>query len=256
LLLFSARGQVYGLPVHRIGTVAKRSDKGAAAGALVDLAVGDHIVAAVAVSDTPPPFLVFATKGGQVKRAATGEYTGARGAGIAALRLDEGDELVAVDTSDGESDVLLSTRQGKAIRFKEDEVRPTGRVAGAMRGIKLDDGDEALGGPLVVTPRLPLVATFSDTGYARRTPLDDYPVQGRGGGGVKAMPLGGKGGKSVNAVLFVTKGGDFECTVDAGTGPKVAVVDGADIPVADRAKIGVQVTEPILAVCPSLGSVR
>jgi len=57
-------------------------------------------------------------------------------------------------------------------------------------------------------------------------------------------------------VLFVTKGGDFECVVDAGTGPKVAVVDGADIPVADRAKVGVQVTEPVLAVCPSLGSVR
>jgi len=256
LLLFSARGQVYGVPVHRIGAVAKRSDKGAAAGSLVDLAADDRIVAAVAVSDTPPPFLVFATKGGQVKRSATGEYTGARGAGIAALRLDEGDELVAVDTSDGASDILLSTRQGKAIRFKEDEVRATGRVAGAMRGIKLDDGDELACGPIVVTPRLPLVAAFTDTGYARRTPLDDYPVQGRGGGGVKAMPLGGKGGKSVNAVLFVTKGGDFECTVDAGTGPKVAVVDGADIPVADRAKIGVQVTEPVLAVCPSLGSVR
>jgi len=163
---------------------------------------------------------------------------------------------VAVDTSAGESDILLSTRGGKAIRFKEDEVRPTGRVAGAMRGLKLDDGDELARGPLVVTPRPPLVATFTDTGYARRTPLDDYPVQGRGGGGVKAMSLGGKGGKRVSAVLFVTKGGDFECTVDSGTGPKVAVVDGADIPVADRAKIGVQITEPVLAVCPSLSSVR
>jgi len=254
LLLFSARGQAYGIPVHRIGVVARRGDKGVAAGALVDLPEDDRVVAAVAVSDTPPPFLVLATKGGQIKRSAASEYVGARGTGIAALRLDDGDELVAVDTSDGASDILLSTREGKAIRFKEDEVRATGRVAGGMRGIKLDEGDEVLRGPLVLTPKLPLIVTFTDAGYARRTPLDDYPMQGRGGGGVKAMPLGVKGGTAVRAVLFATKGGDFECTV---TGPKVAVVDGAGIPVADRAKLGAHVTEePILAVCPSLGSVR
>jgi DNA gyrase subunit A len=251
LLLFSAKGQAYGVPVHRIGAVARRSDKGAAVGSLVDLAADDRIVAAIAVGANPPPFLVFATKIGQVKRAATSEYTAARSAGIAALRLDAGDELVAVDSSDGSGEILLSTKAGKAIRFQEDEVRPTGRVAGGVRGIKLEAGDEVLRGPLV--PRLPLVVTFTNSGYARRTPLDDYPLQGRDGGGVKAMRLGGKVGTAISAVLFASKGGDFECAVQ---GPKVDVVDGADIPLGDRAKLGVPVTEPVLAACLSLGSVR
>ena len=256
LLLFTAKGQVYGVPVHRVQAVAKRSDKGMAMGSLGDLADGDRVVAAIAVGEAPPPFLVFATRGGGVKRAAVGEYTGARHAGIAALRLDEGDELVSVDTSDGAGDLLLSTRAGKAIRFKEDEVRPTGRVAGGMRGIKLDDGDEVIGGPLALHPKLPLVVTFTDGGHARRTPVDDYPVQGRGGGGVKSMALGGKGGNRVSAVLFATKGGDFECVV---AGPKVAVVDGADIPLADRSRPGLQLPAldtPVIAACSSLGSVR
>jgi DNA gyrase subunit A len=252
LLLFSAKGQAYGVPVHRIGAVARRSDKGAAVGALVDLAADDRVVAAIAVAEgSAPPFLVFATKNGQVKRAATSEYTAARSAGIAALRLDAGDELVAVDTTDGQSEILLSTKAGKAIRFKEDEVRPTGRVAGGVRGIKLEAGDEVLRGPLV--PRLPLVVTFTNSGYARRTPLDDYPLQGRDGGGVKAMRLGGKVGTAISAVLFASKGGDFECAVQ---GPKVDVVDGADIPLGDRTKLGAAVTEPVLAACLSLGSVR
>src|SRR5919199_962580 len=251
LLLFSAKGQAYGVPVHRIGAVARRSDKGAAVGALVDLAADDHIVAAIAVGANPPPFLVCATKNGQLKRAATAEYTAARGAGIAALRLDTGDELVAVEASDGKSEILLSTKVGKAIRFQEDEVRPTGRVAGGVRGIKLEAGDEVLRGPLV--PRLPLVVTFTNSGYARRTPLDDYPLQGRDGGGVKAMRLGGKVGTAVSAGLFASKGGDFECTVQ---GPKVNVIDGADIPLGDRTKLGAPVTEPVLAACLSLGSVR
>jgi DNA gyrase subunit A len=252
LLLFTAQGQAYGIPVHKIGTVARRSEKGVAAGSLVDIASDDRVVAAIAVGDEPPAFLIFATKNGQVKRSAAEEYTSARAAGIAALRLDPGDELVAVDTSDGEGEILLSTNGGKAIRFKESDVRPTGRVAGGVRGIKLEAGDAVVRGPLV--PRLPLVVTFTDAGYARRTPLEDYPLQGRDGGGVKAMRLGEKAGKKVTAVLFATKGGDFECTVTPG--PKVEVVDGAEIPIGDRAKLGAQVTEPVLAACLSLGSVR
>ncbi len=269
LLLFSAKGQAYGVQAHKIGAVAKRSDKGVAAGLLVDLPDDDRIIAMIPLGASPAPYLVFATKNGAVKRAATEEYVNARGAGIAALRLDEGDEVVAVDTADGEGELLLSTRLGKAIRFKQEEVRPTGRAAGGMRGIKLDDGDAVVRGPLV--PRRPLVVTFTDTGYARRTPLDDYPLQGRGGSGVKAMrldPAPAKGapklfdakagpGTAVSAVLFATKGGDFECTVQGqGQGPRVAVVDGAAIPIADRARPGVSVTEPVLAACLSLGSVR
>ena len=101
-----------------------------------------------------------------------------------------------MDSSDGSGEILLSTKAGKAIRFKEDEVRPTGRVAGGVRGIRLEAGDEVLRGPLV--PRLPLVVTFTNGGYARRTPLDDYPLQGRDGGGPpqarRALPPGSDAG--------------------------------------------------------------
>ena len=266
LLLFSARGQAYGISVHKIAVVAKRTDKGVSMGSLVDLPDDDRIVAAIAVGDTPPPYLVFATKNGEVKRSAAAEYTAARGAGIAALRLDDGDELVAVDTTDGKADVMLSTRQGKTIRFREDEIRSTGRVAGGMRGIRLDPGDAVLRGPLV--PRMPLVVTFTDTGYARRTALDEYPMQGRGGGGVRAMRLDGANrrldgapgsGSQVNAVIFATKGGDFECTVKGSGGYRVEVVDGADIPTADRAKLGGVIPKldgALVTACLSLGSVR
>jgi DNA gyrase/topoisomerase IV subunit A len=256
LLLFTAKGLAYGVSVHKIGAVARRSDKGAAAGALVDLADDDRVIAALAVGQDPPKYLILATRNGQVKRSATAEYLSARGAGIAALRLDEGDTLVAVDTSDGTNEVLLSTRLGKAIRFKEDEIRPTGRVAGGVRGIKLDAGDEVLRGPVV--PRMPLITTFTDTGYARRTPLEEYPLQGRDGGGVKAMRLGGKVGNAVAVVLFSTRGGDFECTV---SGPKVEVVDGAEIPMGDRVKLGASIPKlaeagGVLTACLSLSSVR
>ncbi len=256
LLLFTAKGLAYGVSVHKIGAVARRSDKGAAAGALVDLADDDRVVAALAIGQDPPKYLILATKNGQVKRSATAEYLSARGAGIAALRLDEGDTLVAVDTSDGTGEVLLSTRLGKAIRFKEDEIRPTGRAAGGVRGIKLDAGDEVLRGP--IAPRMPLVTTFTDAGHARRTPLEEYPVQGRDGGGVKAMRLGGKVGNAVAVVLFSTRGGDFECTV---SGPKVEVVDGAEIPMGDRVKLGASIPKlaeagGVLTACLSLSSVR
>ncbi len=168
-----------------------------------------------------------------------------------------------MDTTNGASEILLSTRKGKAIRFREDEVRPTGRAAGGVRGIKLDEGDAVLRGPLVA--RMPLVVTFTASGYARRTALEDYPLQGRDGGGVKAMRLDAKpagklfdtkAGQEVVAVLFATKGGDFECTL---SGPKVAVVDGADIPVGDRTKLGAAIPKlagGVLAACLSLGSVR
>ena len=254
LLLFSAAGQAFGVPVHKIGNVARRSDKGAAAGSLVDLADDDRIVAVIDIGKEPPPYLIFATKNGNVKRSSTAEYTAARGAGVAALRLDAGDELVAVDTCGGDDHILLSTQRGKAIRFKESDVRPTGRVAGGVRGIKLEQGDAVLRGPLV--PRLPLVTSFTDGGYARRTPLEDYPLQGRDGGGVKAFRLGDKTGREVRSVLFASRGGDFECIVK---GPKVEVVDGADIPIGDRTKLGAaqrKLSEGLIAACLSLGSVR
>ncbi len=267
LLMFSARGQVYGTPLHRLTAVAKRSDPGSAAASLVDLAPGDRIVAVVPLSSSTPRTLVFATKNGEVKRAATEEYAAARGAGIVALRLDDGDELVSVDTADGEGDILLVTRLGKAIRFKQEEVRTTGRPSGGMRGIKLDPGDTLTPAPLV--PRFPLVTTFSDTGYARRTPLEEFPLQTRGGGGIRVVRLDGAdpridgtpgSGARVSAVVFATKGGDFECTVKGvGSGARVEVVDGADIPLDDRTKLGAHIPKldaPVLAACPSIGSVR
>ena len=122
-------------------------------------------------------------------------------------------------------------------------------MAAALAGCHRKEKEEEHEKKLV----LPLVVTFTNSGYARRTPLEDYPLQGRDGGGVKAMRLGAKAGTAVSAVLFASKGGDFECTVQ---GPKVDVVDGADIPLDDRTKLGASVTEPVLAACLSLGSVR
>jgi DNA gyrase subunit A len=122
LLLFTAQGSCFGIPVHRIGAVARRSERGVAIASLVDLAVGDQVVAIVPASQDLLPFLVFATAQGQVKRTASGEFLSARAAPMQALRLDEGDTLVSVEPAPEAAELLLHTKQGKAIRFSSLDV--------------------------------------------------------------------------------------------------------------------------------------
>jgi DNA gyrase subunit A len=239
LLLFTAQGNVHGVHVHRINAVARRSERGVTIASLVDLRAGDRVVALVTAGQTPPPYLVMATVRGQVKRGALADYLAARAAPLAALRLDDGDELLAVEPANEGDEVLLHTRGGKAIRFPSEEIRPTGRVAGGVRGIRLDDGDAVLPGTLIA--RDGAVLTLTASGVGRRAPVADYPLQGRDGSGVRSMRLTDKTGPLVVA-LCVADQAMLEGVDGAG---RAIVLEAREIPLQDRQRPGVVVAEGI-----------
>jgi DNA gyrase subunit A len=241
LLLFSAGGSCFGVPVHKIAPAARRSEHGVPIASLVDLDPKDEIIAIAASGPNQPEWLIFATARGQVKRTPAAEYSHARRVALPALRLEAEDRLVGVEPADGDAELLLHTLFGKAIRFAAAEVRPTGRTAGGVRAIKLDSGDHVLPGTLVV--RGSAVLTLTGAGVGRRAPIADYPLQGRDGSGVRALTLSDKTGPLVAAFCL-----DDRATVEGLDGAGRAVVlEAKDVPLQDRRRPGLVVAEGITA---------
>ncbi|HUC90676.1 MAG TPA: DNA gyrase subunit A [Paenibacillus sp.] len=184
LLLFTRKGQYFLLPVHQIPEF-KWKDTGTALVNVVPIPKDDGVVSIVPVKDfeTQNTSLVFVTKRGQVKRTELKEYYTTRSSAIAACKVADGDEVVRVALSDGSNDMLLVSAQGMCIRFAESEVNSMGRVAAGVRGMQLKEGDEIAAAEWV-TGGEGEVLVVTDLGYAKRTLLFEYPVQGRGGKGV------------------------------------------------------------------------
>jgi len=239
LLLFTAQGACHGLPVHRIGTVARRSDRGTAIASLVDLAAGDAVVSALSIGTNPPPFLIFTTALGVVKRTATSEYVHARSAPIGALNLEAGDRLASAEPATEMEELLLHTVQGQAIRFNAEEIRATKRVAGGVRGIKLGAGDSVLPGAVVARATTVLILTAC--GVGRRAPLSDYPLQGRDGTGVRSLRVTEKTGPVVAAFRHDDKA-SLEAVDGAG---RALVLEARDVPLQNRDRAGQVVAEGI-----------
>jgi DNA gyrase subunit A len=213
LLMFSNRGRVYRIRAHEI-PAKERTAKGTAVVNLLPLAPGETIQAIVGTrSFDPDRYLLFATKSGQVKKTAFSEYDKSRREGFIAISLREGDELVRVLPTSGEDDVLLISRNGAGIRFSETEVRPMGRDASGVRGMRLREGDELVSCDVVREGADVLIVT--DAGYGKRTKTDHFNRQGRGGQGVRAIRLTAKRGRVVGAfmaalddeILAVSSGG-------------------------------------------------
>jgi DNA gyrase subunit A len=148
-------------------------------------------------------YLVFATERGEIKRTPSGEFAKMRGAPVKATRVEDGDRLVSVVHSDGACEIVLATRQGKAARFAEADVRPSGRAAGGVRGVTLSEGD-LLAGLTLARPG-DLLFTVTGLGYGKRSPLDDYRLSARGARGVANISQIEKTG-SVVSVLRATAG--------------------------------------------------
>lgn len=184
LLLFSQKGLYYLLPVHQIAEY-KWKDIGTALVNLIPIAKDDRIIKMISVRDfnDPAKSLVFITRNGQVKRTELKEYMTVRSTGITACKLQPEDEVIDVSLSDNTKDILLVTKLGMAIRFKEDEVSAMGRSAGGVKGIQLRDEDD-IACALWVSGDEGELLVVSDIGYAKRSLLLDYPLQGRGGKGV------------------------------------------------------------------------
>jgi len=201
LLCFSNRGRVYWLRVFELPQ-AGRGARGKPLVNLMPLEEGEKINALLPVKQFDDEHFVFmATSHGTVKKTPLSAYSRPRPSGIIAVDLRDGDRLVGVGLTDGKRDIILCSNGGKAIRFAEDEVRPMGRDATGVRGIKLAEGQEVIS--LVVVGD-GLILTASENGYGKLTPLEDFPLHGRGGQGVIALQTTERNGATVAALQLQT----------------------------------------------------
>ena len=252
LLFFSNRGVVYRRKVYEIPE-ASRAARGTAMINLIEVQKGERIQQVIAVRDFDDrQYLLTATRQGTVKKTLLSEYANIRRGGIIALALDEGDELVGVRLTDGRRDVLLTTRQGMAIRFNEDEVRPMGRAARGVIGIRLAPGDEVVS--MDVADEDAEVLVVSERGYGKRTPVSEYRRQGRGGMGIKTMNVTPKTGP-VAGSRVVKPGNEVMLVSAAGIILRTPV---EDISVQGRLTQGVVVMrldegDKVVAIAPVVG---
>ena len=213
LLFFSNLGRVYRLKAHEI-PMKERTARGTAIVNLLPLQPGETIQAIIDTRDYETNrFLFFATREGQVKKTKFTEYDSSLRAGIIAINLRGGDELVRVIPTNGDDDIFLVSRQGMTIRFNEDEVRAMGRAAAGVRGMKLKPEDEVVSCDVARDDAAILMVT--DGGYGKRTQLDKFNRQGRGGQGVKGIKITARKGVVVAAFMV---GLDDEIFVIASSG--------------------------------------
>ena len=195
MLCFSSRGKMYWLKVYQVPQ-ASRGSRGKPIVNLLPLDEGERINAVLPIKDYDQNSFVFmATSGGTVKKTPLSMFSRPRSSGIIAIDLRD-DRLVDVAITDGEAEILLVASSGKGIRFNESDVRPMGRGAAGVRGIKLPTGHEVIGLTIV---RDGLILTATENGYGKRTGIEDFPVQGRGGQGVIAIQTSERNGRTVGA---------------------------------------------------------
>jgi DNA gyrase subunit A len=198
ILCFSSRGKVYWLKVYQVPQ-ASRGSRGKPIVNLLPLEAGERIYTILPVREFDADSFVFmATSGGTVKKTPLSQFSRPRSSGIIAIDLRNGDKLVDARITDGEAEILLVASSGKSIRFRESDVRPMGRGAAGVRGIKLPEGHEVIALSIVQDG---LVLTATENGYGKRTSVEDFPVQGRGGQGVIAIQTTARNGRTVGAVL-------------------------------------------------------
>ena len=237
LLVFTSLGKVHWLKVYQIPQ-AGRAAKGKAIVNLVNLEPGEKVSATLPVREfVNDKFVVLVTKKGVIKKTDLTAYSNPRSGGIIAISIDETDELVDVQLTNGDQDIFLATRLGMAIRFREDEVRDMGRTARGVRGINLDEGDDVIG--VEIPAENTYMLTVSENGFGKCTPIDEYRVQSRGGKGtinLKTVPKVG----NVSGVLQVQ--GDEQIMLISSTG-NVIRLKVQEIPINHRVTQGVKLID-------------
>ncbi len=195
ILFFTNRGRVYYLKAYEIAE-SSRQAKGTAIINLLQLAAGEKITAVIQVKKFDPErYLFMATRKGIVKKTQLSEFSSMRKGGLIAVTLDDDDDLIGVKFTDGESYLMLGTRNGISIAFSEDDVRAMGRTARGVRGISLKDGDEVVG--MDILTRNADVLTVTEGGYGKRTATSEYRPQTRGGRGLINMKVTEKTGNVI-----------------------------------------------------------
>ena len=198
ILLFTNLGRVHWLKVHEIPQLG-RAAKGKALVNFIQVQPGETVTAMIPIRQFEvDKYLFMATRRGVVKKTELNAYANPRAGGIIGLSLDEGDELIAVRLTSGQDEIFLATRQGMAIRFAEEEVRPIGRTGRGVIGIALEEEDAVVAAEMVRPGTT--ILTVNERGYGKRTELEEYRLQGRGGKGIINVRLTVKNGPVVSAL--------------------------------------------------------
>lgn len=242
ILFFTQNGMVYKMKVYELPEGSK-TNKGRAIQNLLNIEAGDAVTAFIQckhlddIDFTSTHNLVFATRSGVIKKTTLTEYSRVNVKGKKAIILREGDRVIGVDLTDGNSEILMANRNGRAIRFHESKVRSMGRVSTGVRGMMLDGGDDELVGMVCMSPEsLNNVMVISEKGYGKRSMLDDYRVTNRGGKGVKTINVTEKTGRLV-AIINVNDDNDLVIINKSGITIRLHVTD---IRVMGRATQGVR----------------
>jgi len=212
-LFFTNRGKIYWCKVYEIPQAGRQS-RGKAIVNLLNFEKDEKLTTVLNVPSFEPGYhIIMATKNGLVKKTDLMAYSRPRTGGIIALNLAQGDELIAAMITDGTYNVFLGSSMGKSIRFHESDVRPTGRIAGGIRGMRLVPGDRIVG--MEVLSHGQTLFTVTENGYGKRTSIDEYPVQKRGGMGVITIKTSERNGQVV-AILLVEDDNDLMLMTDIG----------------------------------------
>ena len=223
LLFFTDAGKVYWLKVHEIPE-AGRAAKGKALVNLLALSGSEKVTATLPVKEfRGDRYIVMATKKGIIKKTELSAFSNPRQGGIIALGLENGDRLIGVQLTDGQREILLGTRQGITIRFKEEEVRAMGRTAYGVKGIALEEGNEVIGMETITPDSTTSILTITEGGYGKRTPVGEYRIQGRGGKGIISVKTTERNGLAIGflqvrdgdeIMLIAAQGKVLRCKVD------------------------------------------
>ena len=242
MLFFTKKGRCYWLKCYEIPEGEKTS-KGRAIQNLLNIDADDSVNAFLRVKGLNDDefiknhFIVFATKNGTVKKTSLEAYSRPRANGVNAITIAEGDEVVDVRLTNGKNYLIMANRNGRAVYFDENTVRTMGRTATGVRGMRLDGGDDAVVGMIVVNnPETETVMVVSETGYGKRSFVADYRQTNRGGKGVKTLNITDKTGKLV-AIKNVTDDNDLMIINKSGITIRLAV---ASFRVMGRATQGVR----------------
>ena len=213
ILFFTNQGKMFKLKGYQVPE-AGRQAKGTAVVNLLELAPGEKISTTITLREfSDDKYLTFVTKNGMIKRSPLSDYDTNRKNGFWAIGLDEGDEVIRVELTDGNCDLIIGTANGMAIRFNESDARVMGRTARGVRAIRLDDGDSVVGASVVREGTRLLVV--SENGYGKKTEFDEYHVQNRGGKGVLTYRITEQTGRMAG-ISAVTDEDDIMLITDAG----------------------------------------
>lgn len=239
VLFFSNFGKCYWLKVHELPEAGPTA-RGKAMVNLLDLDKNETVAAVLPVIEfKEDEYIVMATKKGVIKKTKLMAYSRPRAGGIIALNIRDKDELIGADITNGQNEILLTSRNGQAIRFREEDVRDMGRTATGVRGIRLGKGDEVVSLEVIENPDAQIL-TVTDMGYGKRTKVSEYRLTGRGGKGVMTIRTTGKNGKVIGAFQVTN---DMEIMLITTHGGKVIRMNVSEISVYGRGAQGLRLID-------------